>query len=285
MQKFNYHQHTYRCGHADLDMKDEDYIKEYIKMGLKKIAFTDHCPEKNKIDKREHMRMEYSQKDEYLDSINKLREKYSDKIQIQSGYEIEYLPGEEENLKELKTEVDKIILGQHFVYDENNNLKFIKLTYGEVKYTDDELMKYAKYICKTMELDIPNIIVHPDLFMYVREEFGELENKITDMICKAAEKYNIALEINLNDIFKTVYYENKKVHKLPVEEQKKRLKNVRYPYKQFWEIASKYNVKVVYGLDVHHKGQIPLFNELVKLANEIIGNETINKLNFIEETI
>lgn len=35
MQKFNYHQHTYRCGHADLDMEDEDYIKEYIKMGFK----------------------------------------------------------------------------------------------------------------------------------------------------------------------------------------------------------------------------------------------------------
>ena len=42
MQNFNYHSHTYRCGHADLDMKDEDYIKEYIK-------FINHswsaCPE------------------------------------------------------------------------------------------------------------------------------------------------------------------------------------------------------------------------------------------------
>ena len=28
MQKFNYHSHTYRCGHADLDMKDEEYIQE-----------------------------------------------------------------------------------------------------------------------------------------------------------------------------------------------------------------------------------------------------------------
>lgn len=26
MQKFNYHSHTYRCGHADLDMKDEEYV-------------------------------------------------------------------------------------------------------------------------------------------------------------------------------------------------------------------------------------------------------------------
>ncbi len=32
MQNFNYHTHTYRCGHADL-IEDEEYIKEYIKMG------------------------------------------------------------------------------------------------------------------------------------------------------------------------------------------------------------------------------------------------------------
>ena len=88
MQNFNYHQHTYRCGHADLDMKDEEYILEYINMGFKKIAFTDHCPQKNKIDKRENMRMEYSERKEYLDSIKKLREKYSDKIEIESGYEV-----------------------------------------------------------------------------------------------------------------------------------------------------------------------------------------------------
>ena len=31
MQNFNYHQHTFRCGHADMDMQDEDYVKEYIK--------------------------------------------------------------------------------------------------------------------------------------------------------------------------------------------------------------------------------------------------------------
>ena len=104
MQVFNYHSHTYRCGHADLDMKDEEYIKEYIKMGFKRMAFTDHCPEKNEIDKRDDMRMKYEQRKEYLESIQILKEKYSGQIEIQSGYEVEYLPGEEENLKELKAE-------------------------------------------------------------------------------------------------------------------------------------------------------------------------------------
>ena len=123
MQNFNYHSHTYRCKHADLDFQDEEYIKDYIKMGFRKIAFTDHCPEKNEIDKRQNMRMSYKGRTEYLTTIRTLAEKYKDKIEIKVGYEVEYLPGEEENLKELKEETDKIILGQHFIYDDNKNLK------------------------------------------------------------------------------------------------------------------------------------------------------------------
>ena len=277
MQKFNYHQHTYRCGHADNDTSDEDYVLEYRKMGLKKIAFTDHCPEKNRIDKRTHMRMEYSQKDEYLNSVKFLKEKYADKIEIQSGYEVEYLPGEEKNLMELKNEVDKIILGQHFIYDKDNNLKII----NKHEYTDSDLIKYAEYIKKAIELKIPNIIAHPDFFMLGRSDFGDTEKEVAYIIFKSAQKNNIPLEINLNDIFKNVYYENEQIGILPIKQQKEKLKCIKYPCKEFWKIATEHNVNVIYGLDVHHKGQILLFNELVKLAEESLGEEIIKNLNFI----
>ena len=46
MQNFNYHSHTYRCGHADLDVTDEDYIKDYIKMGFEKNSFYRPLPRK-----------------------------------------------------------------------------------------------------------------------------------------------------------------------------------------------------------------------------------------------
>ena len=82
MQNFNFHSHTYRCGHADLDYTDEEYVQDYINMGFKKIAFTDHAPEKNKIDKRDKIRMEYSERTEYLNSIKALKEKYKDIIEI-----------------------------------------------------------------------------------------------------------------------------------------------------------------------------------------------------------
>lgn len=280
MQTFNYHSHTYRCGHADLDMEDEEYIKEYIEMGFKRIAFTDHCPEKNEIDKREDMRMKYRHKDEYLRSINALKEKYLGKIQIQSGFEVEYLPGEEENIRELKEETDKIVLGQHFIYDDNNQLKIF---FGKYHFTDEELIRYAEYIEKAMELDIPDIIAHPDTYMINRQSFGEIENKVANMICKAAEKYNIPLEINLAQIFNKTYYEDKKLNEDSIEKQKKKLSKVSYPCRGFWEVVSKYNINVLYGIDVHHRGQILRWNELVELANEIIGQDIIKKLNFIEE--
>lgn len=141
MQNFNYHTHTYRCGHADLDYTDEEYVIDFIKMGFKKIAFTDHCPEK--IDKRPNIRMEYNQRIEYLKSINNLKEKYADEIKIESGYEVEYLHGQEENLKELKNKTDKIILGQHFIYDDNKKVKPFR---NDADFTEQELIRYAEYI-------------------------------------------------------------------------------------------------------------------------------------------
>lgn len=279
MQKFNYHSHTYRCGHADLDMSDEDYIEDYIKMGFKKIAFTDHCPEKREIDKRTNMRMKYSQKEEYIRSIRLLKEKYADKLEIETGYEVEYLPMEEENIRELKKETDKIILGQHFIYDNNNNLIIL----GKYDFSDEELLRYAEYIEKAMELNIPDIIVHPDLYMLNRKNFGDIERKVANKICKSAEKYNIPLEINLNNIFANTYYENRELNNFPIEKQKNKLINVKYPCREFWKVVTNYNIKVLYGIDTHHRGQILLWNELVDLANEVIGEETIRKLDFLEE--
>ena len=231
-----------------------------------------------KIDKRKNMRMEYNQRKEYLGSIQVLKEKYAGQIEIQSGYEVEYLLGEEENLKELKTETDKLILGQHFVYDDNKNLKI----HGKDDFSDKELLRYAEYIEQAMKCNIPDIIAHPDLYMLKRKEFGEIEEEVAHLICQAAEKYGVPLEINLNNIFGNTYYENEKLNHKPIEEQRKNLGKVVYPCKEFWKIASEYDIHVIYGIDTHHRGQIELFNEFVELSNEIIGKDVIEKLNFID---
>ena len=56
-----------------------------------------------------------------------------------------------------------------------------------------------------------------------------------------------------------------------------------YPNKDFWKIVSEYDIKVLYGIDVHHRGQILLYKELVELANTLLGEEIIHNLKFVEE--
>ena len=158
MQKFNYHTHTYRCGHADNNMMDEEYVKE--------------------------------------------------------------------------------------------------------------LIKYANYIKKAIELNIPDIIAHPDLYMLDREIFGQAEKETAEIICQAAEKHNIPLEINLSE---------------PSMYLSKLKDTIKYPCKEFWNVASNYNVRVIYGVDAHFKDQIRQYEESIGIDNEIIGKDIIDKLNFCEE--
>lgn len=264
MQNFNYHTHTNRCGHADDNMQDEDFVIELINKGFKKIAFTDHAPDKEGIDKRTNMRMNPSEKENYLNSIKSLKEKYKDKIEIETGFEVEYLPEQENNLFELKNEVDKIVLGQHFIYSSDN--KSLKI-FRHHNFTDEDLIKYAKYIETAMKKGIPDIVVHPDLYMLARDTFGKTEEEVAHIICKSAEKYNIPLEINLTEGF---LYLSKIKNK------------VSYPAKKFWEIASLYNIKVLYGIDAHFKEQIRIYEETLEFINNLIGKDVIEKLNFIE---
>lgn len=265
MQNFNYHTHTYRCKHADNNMKDEDYIKELIKQGFKKMAFTDHAPDKDGIDKRHYMRMDYSQKDEYLASIKSLKEKYKNTIEIETGFEIEYLPGQEKNLFELKSEVDKIVLGQHYIYSEDN--KSLKI-FRHHNFTDEDLIRYAKYIESALEKGIPDIVVHPDLYMLARDNFGKTEAIVAHIICASAEKYQIPLEINLTE--PCLYLLGKIV-------------KISYPSKEFWEIASMYNINVLYGIDAHFKNQIEMYEESVEFTNQYIGNDVIKKMKFLKK--
>ncbi len=154
--------------------------------------------------------------------------------------------------------------------------------HADLDFTEEDLIRYAEYIEQAMQLNIPNIIAHPDIYMMKREKFGDIEEKVAHMICKVAERYNVPLEINLNDIFYKTYFENRKLNDYPIEKQKEKLSHIQYPNKGFWNVATKYNIKVLYGIDAHHKGQVALWNELLELAHEILGEKIISKLNFIE---
>ena len=102
--------------------------------------------------------------------------------------------------------------------------------------------------------------------MLTRDSFNATEAKVAHIICDAAEKYNIPLEINLTEA--NLYLIGRK-------------NKIDYPSKEFWQIASTYDIKVLYGIDAHYKNQILNYEECIEIVNNIIGEEKVKKLNFI----
>ena len=83
---YNYHTHTKRYGHAS--GKDEDYVLAAIKEGYDGLGFSDHVMLPNIIS--DSVRGRYEQKNEYLNSIKSLKDKYQNQIEIYVGFECEW---------------------------------------------------------------------------------------------------------------------------------------------------------------------------------------------------
>lgn len=263
-QDFNYHTHTRRCGHAE-DVSDEVLIQNAIQAGMKKLAFTDHIPfdpqAKHHII-RPKVRMDYAEFESYLKSIEHWKKKYQGQIEITSGVEFEYARQDKAYLQDMRKRVDKMVLGQHFVVDSKGHEYRLK----EFP-TDENLDLYADLMVEAMELKLPDIVVHPDYFLSKREGFGKKEEEITRKLCQAAEKYHIPFEINLGQI--------------GVQEKNT---PAQYPNRNFWKIASEYQIGVIYGKDAHWSEQI-LDESIFEIADKMIGRKTIQKLTFLESDL
>ncbi len=230
IMKANYHTHTYRCLHAS-NVADELYVKEAINAGFDILAFTDHVPYPWIRYLEEHQdRMSYSEMDEYLQMIYTLKKRYQDKIDILSGFEIEYYPEYKDHYQRLRKKSDILILGQHNRYPLIHD-------YG-VYNNDNDVFIYATQICDAIATGFVDILAHPDYFMLGRSAFNDACIKASHMIAHQAALYDIPLEINLNGL----RYGKKLIDHQEVYP---------YPCRDFWQIAKQYDCKAVYGYDAH----------------------------------
>lgn len=255
MQTFNYHCHTSRCGHAVGE--DEEYVIEAIKNGYKKIGFSDHAPFKNG-----HVagaRMHDYELEGYVTSIKALQEKYKDQIEIRIGLEFEYYEAQLDELHAYKERFDYLILGEH------EPALFAPDFYAN--HEDEDTLLYATQVVKACASGLPDYIAHPDLFMFGKEEWNETCEKATHMICAAAEKYHIPLELNLNGL---------KYGKCKRGKEERYL----YPHRNFWLIAQQYKVSVIFGLDAHEPAKYA-----DKTCFDIVHNEIIQgiPLSWVED--
>ena len=253
-QTFNFHGHTKRCGHAYGD--DEAYVLAAIEAGYQKIGFSDHAPYPGQYNERE--RMDMSELDEYIHSIKTLQEKYKKQIDIYIGLEIENYQAFKQEIRAYRAQMDYCIIGQHSMALRDGQ------ALGDYYLENDpaHVLLYAGQIKEALEEGLADIVAHPDLFMYGRETWDESCETAAKMICEAAKKANVPLEVNLGGVKYGVRLLGKE-------------KRLSYPYRRFWEIAQQTGNQVVYGLDVHAPSEYKMI-ERFALVDQVIDGLTLS---------
>lgn len=227
--KINLHTHTKRCLHAN--GSEEDYVNGAIQAGVTTLGFSDHAPFP---DYDFGFRMKYAELNDYLKCIDTLSHKYSNKIQLYKGLEIEYLPQYNDFYKELIDNhmVDYLLLGQHMFTTKEKSF-----FYGDIKESKD-CVEYAKVVCEAMKTGFFSIFAHPDIFMMNVPVWDENCETAADMILETAKETNIILECNANGIRRGLFEYDDVVR-------------YQYPDHRFWQKVANTSLPVIVGSDCH----------------------------------
>ena len=254
-REVNLHTHSFYCGHGSGQL--EDYVAEAKKGSITLLGFSEHAPLPNNLHSRS--RMDYSELETYLGECRSLQEA-EDSIEILAGFECDNLQEWNEYYRDLKDsrKVDYLCGGVHFVDD----------TY--VPYLNPErrfLYDYVDDYVDMLRSGIYDYAVHPDLYCAFYRDWDKEALQVAKAIIESAQEHQIPLEINGNGLRKG---------------KVKTPQGMRYPYprREFWELVSAYDVKVIANSDSHHPYELYQQREEVyafaQECNIELGDITMN---------
>lgn len=211
----------------------DEIIQDAISKGISSIGITDH------FNPNHELSLKLSQLSEYINEINKLRDKYKKNINVFSGIEVKATP--------YPLSFEKL------PYSYMDNLDFIlieNLEFMSTKITLKDLEKYIKYVNCSIGL------AHTDLF---RLALSYKEKGGINYVISFLKENCIFWEINTNGAYECfdelLYYDNSKEVQYLIE---KLIKN---------------NIKVTVGSDKHSLDDFELgrFLKGNEIANYING--------------
>ena len=256
MQNFNFHTHTYLCGHAVGEA--EEYVLKAIEAGFKDLGFSEHLCYPDWDDANE--RIFYGKEDEYIAEINRLKAKYQQDINIYCGFEFEFFEDSIKHLEKMKSKCDYMICGQH-AYDRKEHY------YDNPEYCSDEYIDMmSKQVERALDLQLCKYVAHPDYFLLSKLDFSDSMKNSIRRIAEAVKRNDAVLEINLKGMkYGTRDYEG--------------INSFYYPNYQVFKIIGEVGCKVVIGYDAHNP--LDLLNR--KRESEILAKFKDLNLNICDD--
>ena len=116
-----------------------------------------------------------------------------------SVIEIEDMDELQDNYKEFLSQLDFLVLGQHYIKVDD----IYKSIYDEL--SEDEIHVYAKTVTQAMKSGYFKIIAHPEIFAWNINVWNKLCGEVSNEIIDVAIENNVILEINVNGVRNSFY--------------------------------------------------------------------------------
>lgn len=282
MKLEDYHTHNECCHHANGTI--EDYVKKGIELGLTTIGISDHFPYDfvKKIDRVPfgEYAIKLEEIEDYLTTVEMLREKYKDNINIRVSFEVDYFENQE---KALNIHLDKIkqrldyILGSIHILDFKDGRG--SWGFDDGRFLDDyeyygpdnvysQYYKTEQKMVSSKEFDF-DILCHFDL----PKKFGhfpEHEEEIFNEAMKTLElikKRGLVMEINTGGLRKDI--------------------KAQYPSDKIIKEIYQLDIPVLLGSDSHDPGEVawefrPTILKLKEIGYNQLAHFEKRNLTFIE---
>ena len=245
------HNHTYLCNHAD--GTPEEYIQRAIELGIDIYGFSEHAPMKNFED---GYRLVLDKKDLYEKTIDELKKKYEDKIEILLGYEVDFIEGDFILDEIINSEVDYLIGSVHYLdkWGFDNPEFIVEYKNRDIDEVWIEYFKAVELMAKSSKFDIVGHLDLIKVFKYLPKK--DIRTIAKDAL-KAIKEANMVIEINSAG------------YRKPIKEQ--------YPSRELLEMAYEYDIPITFSSDAHSIEQIGFeYTKATILAKSIGYNKCIS---------
>jgi histidinol-phosphatase (PHP family) len=243
----DYHMHTPLCRHAV--GQPMEYAAAAVAAGLNEIGFSDHSPMRR--DDFDNWRMRFDQLDEYVQNVEQVRRDVPSLL-VKLALEVDYLPGQEEWIRELSARHpwDYLIGSVHYISEtwavDNPE------TMSKWKERDpyEVWSMYFERLTQAVQSGLFDIIAHADLPKKFKIYPKQDPTPLFRPFLQAASERNVAIELNTAGL-------------------RKDCREI-YPSRAFLELARQKNIPITFGSDAHAPSEVAhAFRDAVDLAKAV----------------